>query len=107
MNYPPKRKPPNVPTKSDWIAFKGGLDTTTPTMSKPPGTVTSAQNFEQDVNGGYNTIQGYERFDGRAKPSDATYATLSCLITTTVNVGDIVTDATGAIFGTVIAVTTP
>ena len=100
-------KLPNVPIRQDWIAFKGGLDTTTPAMSKPPGTVIAAQNFEQDVNGGYNTIQGYERFDGRARPSDAQYATLSCLITTTVNVGDIVTDVTGTIFGTVIAVTTP
>lgn len=107
MNYPPKRKPPNVPKKTAWIGFEGGLDVTTPAMSKEPGTVISAQNFEQDVNGGYNTVQGYERFDGQAHPSDAQYAMLSCLLTSTVSVGDVVTDSTGAIYGTVVALTTP
>jgi hypothetical protein len=102
-----KKPLPSVPIKQSWIPFKGGLDTDTPAMSKSPGMVIGAQNFEQDVNGGYSSIEGYERFDGKAKPSDATYATLDCLITTAVNVGDVVTDTTGAIFGTVIAVTTP
>ena len=102
-----KKPLPNVPARSSWIDFKGGLDVTTPAMSKKPGTVISAQNFEQDVNGGYNTIEGYERFDGQAKPSDAEYAVLSCLLTATVSVGDIVTDSTGAILGTVIALTVP
>lgn len=98
---------PHVQTKSQWIAFNGGLDVATPAMQKAPGTLIDAQNFEQGVNGGYSTIAGYERYDGQAKPSDATYSTLSCLLIGTVSVGDIVTDDTGAIFGTVIALTTP
>lgn len=102
-----KKPLPNVPTKQNWIGFKGGLDVTTPAMSKAPGSVISAQNFEQDVNGGYNTIQGYERFDGQARPSDAQYAMLSCLLTSTVSVGDVVTDDTGLVVGTVIALTVP
>jgi hypothetical protein len=102
-----KRQLPNVPHKSNWIGFKGGLDVTTPAMSKAPGTVISSQNFEQDVNGGYNTVEGYERFDGQAHPSDAQYAMLSCLLTTAVTVGQEVTDATGTIVGTVIAITVP
>lgn len=107
MSYPPKRKPPNVPTKSEWIAFNGGLDTDTPAMQKAPGAVIAAQNLEHGVNGGYNTMKGYERFDGQARPSDAQYAMLDCLLTSTVSVGDVVTDSTGAIFGTVIALTVP
>lgn len=102
-----KKPLPNVQHKSNWITFKGGLDVTTPAMSKAPGSVISAQNFEHDVNGGYNTIQGHERFDGQARPSDAQYALLSCLLTSTVSVGDVVTDSTGAIYGTVVALTVP
>ncbi len=107
MSYPPKRKPPNVPTQSKWVAFIGGLDTDTPAMQKAPGTLISSQNFEHGVNGGYNTIEGYERFDGQAKPSDAEYAMLDCLLTGTVSIGDVVTDDTGLIVGTVIALTVP
>ncbi|MBK8570433.1 MAG: hypothetical protein IPN81_11040 [Nitrosomonadales bacterium] len=107
MSYPPKRKPPNVPTKTEWIGFNGGLDTDTPAMQKASGVVIVAQNLEHGVNGGYDTMEGYERFDGQARPSDAQYAILDCLLTSTVSVGDVVTDSTGAIFGTVIALTVP
>lgn len=107
MSYPPKRKPPNIQTKSEWIGFNGGLDTDTPAMQKALGTVISAQNFEHGVNGGYDTLEGYERFDGQARPSAAQYAMLSCLLTSTVSVGDVVTDTTGTILGTVIALTVP
>jgi hypothetical protein len=102
-----KKPLPNVPKKSNWIAFKGGLDVTTPAMSKPGGMAILAQNFEQDVNEGYTTVTGYERFDGRAKPSDAEYAILDCLLTSTVSVGDVVTDGAGTTYGTVVAITTP
>ena len=71
------------------------------------GAVIASKNLEHGVNGGYDTMEGYERFDGQARPSDAQYAILDCLLTSTVSVGDVVTDSTGAIFGTVIALTTP
>jgi len=102
-----KKPLPNVLTKTEWIGFNGGLDTDTPAMQKAPGSVIDAQNLEHGVNGGYNTMDGYERFDGQARPSDAQYAILDCLLTSTVSVGDVVTDSTGAIFGTVIALTAP
>ncbi len=102
-----KKPLPNVPTRSKWVAFSGGLDTDTPAMQKAPGTLISSQNFEHGVNGGYNTIEGYERFDGQFKPSDAEYAVLDCLLTQEVSVGQEITDSTGLILGTVIALTVP
>lgn len=101
------RQLPRVPVKTEFIAFNGGLDTTTPPLNIRPGFCRRAQNYEQDLNGGYRRIDGYERFDGRTKPSDAIYAVLTCTITGTVAVGDILCDSTGAVYtGTVIALPT-
>lgn len=83
---------PQVPVKVEYTAFNGGLDTTTPPLNVPPGMCRRAQNYEQDLNGGYRRIDGYERFDGRPKPSDALYSILTCTLTGTVAVGDTVTD---------------
>lgn len=51
----------------------GGLDLTTPPAAIPPGRVLSANNYEPDDEGGYRRIAGYERFDGRPSPSEASY----------------------------------
>lgn len=96
---------PNVPTKVEFVAFGGGLDTVTPALLLEPGYVRDAQNYEQATNGGYSTIKGYERFDGRTAPSAATYAVLACSITG-VSVGDVLTDDAGTSFGTVLALPT-
>lgn len=95
---------PAVQVDAEWIPFTGGLDTTTPAMQKKPGTLINALNFEQNLTGGYDTVTGYERADGRPSPSDAEYALLTCQLTDTVSVGDVVTDAAGTSYGTVIAV---
>lgn len=97
------RMPP-VQVQGDWTSFTGGLDTTTPAMQKKPGTVIAAQNFEQNLNGGYDTIAGYERFDGHASPSDADYALLVCDLSVDVNLGDVVANLAGTAYGTVIAI---
>lgn len=94
----------NLPdVKQEYIGFAGGLDVVTPPLDIPPGYVRSAQNFEIDINGGYGTTWGYERFSGKAAPSDASYAILTCTITGTVNLGDVLTDDAGTSYGTVIA----
>lgn len=97
------RSLPAVKVQTEFCSFNGGLDLVTPPLSIPPGFVRKAQNYEQAINGGYSRIVGYERYDGRPSPSDATYAVLTCTITGTVNVGDVLTDNSGANFGTVIS----
>ncbi|MFA5921166.1 MAG: hypothetical protein WC856_07725 [Methylococcaceae bacterium] len=91
--------------KSEIIAFSGGLDTTSPPLSIPPGFVRNAQNYEEDINGGYVTITGYERFDGHPAPSNAAYGLLTYTVAGTVAVGDTVTGATSSATGYVIAIT--
>lgn len=95
-----------VEVRSEFCAFDGGLDTVSPPLKIPPGFARAAQNYEQDINGGYARCMGYERYSGKAKPSDAAYAVLTCTITGALAVGDVLTDNAGTSFGTVIALPT-
>jgi len=85
-----------VPVKYDLIKLGGGLDQVTPTLSLPSGVARRATNFECSITGGYTRIAGYERFDGRPNPSDATYNLLLCTFVATVTVGDTITGGAGA-----------
>jgi len=82
----------------------GGLDEVTPPISRSDGDLRYGVNLEIGVRGGYATCAGYERYDGRKRPSTAYYAVLSVSLTLPVNVGDIVTNNAGTVSGTVIAV---
>lgn len=95
---------PNVQVKTDFIPFKGGMDIVTPSFSSDPSTCKGAENIIQDINGGYSPIFGYERFDGKEKPSDAVHAILYCTITGSLSMGDVLTDNSGTSFGTVIVI---
>jgi len=53
--------------------FKGGLDIVTPPLKVDPGSLLGCQNYEIGIHGGYGRIEGYERYSGQAKPSDASY----------------------------------
>ena len=99
-----KIKMPEV--KNKYFAFNGGLNLVTPPIELPPGYLRSCLNVEVGINGGYSTLGGYERFSGKAKPSAATYAILTCTITGTVALGDVLTDNAGTSYGTVIALPT-
>jgi hypothetical protein len=99
-------KIPRDSIKSKYIEFKGGLDQVTPPISANPGALRNSQNFEIDIISGYRRIQGYEAFDGRPKPSNASYSRIDVNITGTVSVGDIVTGDLSAATGVVIAVVT-
>lgn len=59
-------------TQTKYYPFNGGLDVVTPALSVDPGFALSLVNFEPWYNGGYRRIDGYERCDGRAKPSAGT-----------------------------------
>ena len=87
------------------IILAGGLDVMTPPMQAKPGMLRACQNFECSIFGGYRRIAGYERFDGRSKPSDATYTILAATSITGGSVGDTLTGATSGATGKIIAIT--
>lgn len=76
-----------------------------PAVSIPSGFVRRSQNYEQDINGGYVTLTGYERVDGRPAPSAAIAATLMFSSPGTIAVGNTITGATSGATGKVIAIT--
>lgn len=92
------------PVQYEMIRLAGGLDLVTPSLSLPPGVARTASNFECSIMGGYTRIAGYERFDGRPNPSDATYATLTANITGTIAVGNTITGVTSGATGVVFVV---
>jgi hypothetical protein len=66
-------KLPRVQTKAEYIKFRGGLDLESPALSINPGALLKGMNYMSNPEGGYERIDGYERYDGRSSPSDATY----------------------------------
>lgn len=94
-------KDPNVVDYQSFL-LKGGLDQVSPTLSLPAGMCRDAINFECNVMGGYSRISGFERYDGRPKPSEQAYWTLNIAISGALAVGDTVTGATSAATGVVV-----
>jgi hypothetical protein len=89
--------------KSGYIKLAGGLDEMTPPYERSPGSARKAQNFECDINGGYATVTGYERYDGRPKPSESTYIIVNATITGAAAVGDTLTGVPSGATGVIIA----
>lgn len=90
--------------RDDIIPMEGGLDIVTPAVAKAPGTLIASQNFESSDRG-YRRCDGYERFDGRAKPSDAATYELAFLNgTTEPSVDDLVEGATSGAYGWLVEV---
>lgn len=58
-----------MPIQIETSLTVGGLDLTTPPISISPGKAIAAINYEPDI-GGYTSVGGFERFDGRPRPSD-------------------------------------
>jgi len=58
--------------KSNYFPLTGGLNMVDPALSITPGECVSADNFEVDIRGRYQRIDGYERADGQTLPSDIT-----------------------------------
>lgn len=85
----------------------GGLDLTTPTLRLQSGALRDCVNFECGAFGGYSRIDGYERTDGQASPSAATFTVIQVASFTNVpTVGQVVTQATSGATGAIIVVTT-
>lgn len=77
-------------TQTDYLPFNGGLDEVTSTWEVKPGRLRQAVNYEIAINGGYQDILGYERYDGRALPSESVYTILPAELTGSWQVGDII-----------------
>lgn len=88
-----------------YATYPGGLDLITPSMDLQNGALRAGQNFECALQGGYSRIQGYERFDGRPSPSDASFTVVQVSSFTNVpSVGDAITQSGSGATGTVAAV---
>ena len=85
------RQIPAVDVKTEYFAFEGGLDLETPPLRVKPGSLINCLNYEPDALGGYRRPAGYERFDGRARPSDATYELIACTMSSTPAAGTALT----------------
>lgn len=91
------------PVQTKFFPFVGGLDLVTPPIEMGNGALRSCSNVEIGINGGYARLAGYERYSGMTRPSTASYAILTCVITGSVALGDVLTDNAGTSYGTVIA----
>lgn len=59
--------------RAKYFAFEGGEILTDPALSAPPGSLLYGKNYEVYPEGGYRRIDGFERYDGRTKPSESIY----------------------------------
>lgn len=93
--------------ETKYWTFEGGLDVVSPAVGIPPGRLIGGVNFEPWINGGYRRIAGFERYDGRPAPSDATWQrlTLAAAMPTTpaVVVGNTLEGATSGATGVIVA----
>jgi hypothetical protein len=86
----------------DYLPLGGGLDLETPIWEVAPGKLRQAKNYEIGINDGYIDIEGYERFDGQAAPSDAQYGILDVTITGSFSDGDTVTQLVSGATGVIV-----
>jgi hypothetical protein len=63
-------------TKIQNFPLVGGLDVESAQLARAPGLVMGGINYESSPETGYERIGGFERFDGRPRPSDATFLVL-------------------------------
>jgi hypothetical protein len=59
--------------QTQYFSFSGGENHSDPALSIPPGDVIASLNYELNPDGGYQRVDGFERFDGRQLPSETDY----------------------------------
>ncbi len=62
-----------MPRQAKQFRMSGGVNEEDPQFILPQGTLAFGRNYEVLRGGGYRRIAGYERYDSKASPSDATY----------------------------------
>ena len=58
---------------SKYFPMEGGLNLTDPALNLRAGECLAGINHEPTIPRGYRRVEGFERFDGQPKPSEATY----------------------------------
>ena len=85
---------PSIKRDDEYFAFSGGLNLVDPPMTMGPSFLIASQNYEQGTERGYRRMDGWEVFDGRNRPSDATYWVLNFDAgDTAITEGDLVGDS--------------
>jgi hypothetical protein len=92
--------------ETPYFTLGGGLDLVTPIIQMPDGRMIAGDNFEPWINGGYRRMRGFERFDGRPKPSASTWAWFTLADASSYSVGDVITGDTSGATGTIVAIGT-
>lgn len=88
--------------KTPFIALGGGIDLVTPPIKRAGGRAIAGINYLPSPEG-YERFGGFERFDGRALPSSASFWRLGYRLgTVAFAAGDVVTGATSGAAGTVL-----
>jgi len=82
-----------------FFSLQGGLDLVTPAIQTPSGRMIAGYNYEPGPRG-YKRVDGYERYDGRPEPQNATYYLLNFDAgTAAITEGQTVTGATSGATG--------
>lgn len=82
----------------------GGLNLASPPMSLNAGEAIQLFNYEVTDLGRYKRVLGFERFDGRARPSEQTYDCIKLVGATSAAIGSTVTGGTSGATGTLVAI---
>lgn len=89
--------------QTQYFPFVGGENLSQPAVTLKPGELLTSANYEAITTGGYRRFKGYERFDGRTSPSEATYRAVPFNTGTIAFVqGDTVTGTLSGATGTVV-----
>lgn len=92
--------------RTAYIPLLGGEDMVSPALSINPGALMFSENYEPGIVYGYRRIDGFERSDGRPRPSDASYWVLNFDAgSADFAVADIITGGTSGATGEVLVVT--
>lgn len=92
---------PQTVVKADYTKFVGGLDQESAAMTFPPGSIYGSSNYVSTLDGGYERIDGYERYSGQPSPSDATYESFDVTFIGVIAIGDTCTGVSSGSTGVV------
>lgn len=93
------------PVRTQYFPLVGGIDAESAQLTLKPGLVVGALNYESSALEGYERMGGFECFDGRPRPSDATYKAFQTNAPFSgVSVGQTLTGSTSGATGKIIAV---
>jgi hypothetical protein len=87
----------------DVVSLRGGIDRASTVLQVQPGAALDLLNFEPELEGGYRRVNGYERTDGRASPSQAVYYTMGVEEGSAVSINTTITGGTSAATARVVA----